>query len=315
MTLLLTCVTSRYAVQASDRRLTLLGGGVAEDVANKATMLCRHATFAYTGLAQCSAVERTDDLLHRCLASPLTLDGLLHGLAKEATSAIRGLALPLPPTQRRIVRRTSFVGTGFVELINPGEFGRQQSADRLHPFLAVVSNAQGLSEEWRAAADRDFVVNFGYLDEETPFLLHAAGQPFRGVQRRMLDRAIRRSLGRTTHPEPLARLLARAVRAVAAENSFVGPNVMCTIVRRENVRSRKDTFISGLIPFESEIQTEAMYFRRRGGDNDAQWIYSPGEPIAARHYAPNYACGTFRVSGFQIGFDFGQYEWSARVAR
>ncbi len=33
-------------------------------------MLCRFATFAYTGLARCSITEPTDELLLRCLAVP-----------------------------------------------------------------------------------------------------------------------------------------------------------------------------------------------------------------------------------------------------
>ena len=94
VTLLLTCITDRLAVQVSDRRLTLLNGEVAEDQANKATLLCRQATFAYTGLAQCSAVERTDELLMRCLSrQQVNFDQLLGGLAKEAA---RGICGPIP---------------------------------------------------------------------------------------------------------------------------------------------------------------------------------------------------------------------------
>jgi hypothetical protein len=244
VTLLLTCVTPRFAVQASDRRLTLWGGGVGEELANKATMLCRHATFAYTGLAQCSVRERTDELLLRCLARPIAINDLLAGLAAEAAQGIRNLPLPgVARDQRRTVRRTSFVGAGF-RVKNPSQFGRPRSADELHPFLAVVSNAQDLREEWRPEADQQFSVKIGYLyeDEGEQFILHAAGQSFTGADRIMLARAIGRSLSRISHPQSIARLLARAVRGVAARNQYVGPNVMCTMVRRDEALSPSVTF-------------------------------------------------------------------------
>src|SRR6266571_1090657 len=156
MTLLLTCVTPQFAVQASDRRLTHLDGSVTEEIANKATMLCRFASFAYTGLARCSVTEPTDELLLRCLAAPnVPINGLLDGLAKQAARAIRGLPLRVAPEQRRAVRCTSFVGAGFLGIRNPERFGRPPSSDELHPFLAVVSNAQDLTEQWRAAADQE----------------------------------------------------------------------------------------------------------------------------------------------------------------
>jgi hypothetical protein len=90
VTLLLTCVTPRFVVQASDRRLMYLDGSAPEEIANKATMLCRFAAFAHTGLARCSITEPTDELLLRCLAVPkVPISGLLDGLARQAARAIR----------------------------------------------------------------------------------------------------------------------------------------------------------------------------------------------------------------------------------
>jgi hypothetical protein len=304
VTLLLTCVTDRFAVQASDRRLTLVNGDVAEDHANKATMLCRQATFAYTGLAQCSVAERTDELLLRCLARQIApFDRLLAGLGTDAARAIRNLPLRVPADQRRAVRRTSFVGAGFVGMKNPGQLGRAASSDELHPFLAVVSNAQDLTEQWRPVADQEFATYLRYLDEGEPFLLHAAGQPFTGTSRIALERMLRRSLGRVNHPESLARLMARAVRAVAANNPRVGPNVMCTMIRRTKVTTPTGSFTGGLIPLTTRIMArEADYFKwPRGPDGeDSQWIYYPSDPTALRHYGPNWTCGGLEAKGVEV---------------
>lgn len=68
LTLLLTCVTQRFTVQASDRRLTKLDGTLAEERANRATLLAYYGSFAYTGLAVSSRTETTDEMLLRALA-------------------------------------------------------------------------------------------------------------------------------------------------------------------------------------------------------------------------------------------------------
>ena len=302
MTLLLTCVTPRFVVQASDRRLTHLDGSVQEDIANKATMLCRFATFAYTGLARCSRTERTDGLLLRCLsAAGVPITGLLDGLAREAARGIRQLPLQVPRDQRRAVRRTSFVGAGFVGMKIPSRFGRRPAADELHPFLAVVSNAQDLTEQWRPEADQQFTVHVEYLGEDQSFLPHAAGQPFTGPDRVHLERDIGRCLAHTQHPEPLARLLARAIRLVAGHNQLVGPNVMCTLVRRDQVGTDMQTFVGGLIPLVPQLQAEAAFFRRARDAEPAQWIFSPADPTDVVHYGPNYACDGVQTTGILFG--------------
>jgi hypothetical protein len=308
VTLLLTCVADRFAAQASDRRLTMLNGAVAEDKANKATMLCRQATFAYTGLAQCSVAERTDELLMRCLSRPqVNFDQLLGGLAKEAARGIRGLPLAVRPSLRRAVRRTSFVGVGFVGIRNPANFGRAQSPDEMHPFLAVVSNAQDLTEQWRPEADQNFTVHMRYLRDGEPFVLHAAGQPFTGLVRVKLEREIHKCLSRIQHPESLARLMARAVRAVHESNPLVGPNVMCTMVSRANIASHTNRFVGGLMPLTAQRKVdEADYFKWAVNGPDAgygQWIYSPGDPQALLHYGPNYSCNGLRLTGMRFGPD------------
>jgi hypothetical protein len=67
-------------------------------------------------------------------------------------------------------------------------------ADNLHPFLAVVSNAQGITEGWRPEADQEFSINLKLLEQDELFGLHAAGQPFEGSDRLELERIIRRCI-------------------------------------------------------------------------------------------------------------------------
>ncbi|MDN3293495.1 hypothetical protein QWM81_05460 [Streptomyces ficellus] len=304
MTLLLTCVTPAYAVQASDRRLTYLDGEIAEEKANKATILGNFAAFSYTGLARCSVGEPTDELLMRCLAAQgKNFSGLLDELAKNASRDVRNLPLRVPKANKRAVRRTSFVGSGFVGLRNPQVFNREKSSDDLHPFLAVVSNAQDLTEGWRAEADQEFTAHLGFLPEGAPFLLHAAGQALRPEERVRLERNLRRATERVCHPQPIARLLARAVREVAARNVTVGPNVTCTLITRSTALQPFESIAGGMVPIAAEVQSEAEYFRRPPAPqaDDMRWIYSPADPSAALHYGPNFALNGLMMKGFLFG--------------
>ena len=177
----------------------------------------------------------------------------------------------------------------------------------MHPFLAVISNAQDLTEQWRPEADQNFSVHMRYLGDEERFILYAAGQPFTGIVRAELEREIRKCLSRIQHPESLARLMARAVRLVAASNPLVGPNVMCTMVRRASVASQTNRFVGGLMPLTAQrVVDEADYFKWVINGPDAgfgQWIYSPGDPQALLHYGPNYTCNGLRLAGMRFGPD------------
>ena len=51
MTLILSCLTEHYAIQVSDRRLTLEDGSLCDDHTNKAILVNGHIVFGYTGLA------------------------------------------------------------------------------------------------------------------------------------------------------------------------------------------------------------------------------------------------------------------------
>ena len=267
-------------------------------------MLGNHGTFAYTGLTRCSITEPTDQLLLRSLAEPgVPILGQLHNLGKTAAQSIRSLPLPsVSPSDRRKVRRTSFVGAGFLGIRNPTRFTRMPSEDNLHPFLAVVSNAQGLTEEWRAEADQVFNVGLKLLEQDEPIGLHAAGQSFNGKERVSLERDLRRCIDRVSQPESVARLLARAIRNVALHNPRVGPNVMCTMVRRARVLEPPGNFTSGAIPVKntSGLPAEVDYFRRMK-DSHAQYIYSPGDPSALLYYGPNWASNGLMVQGILFG--------------
>lgn len=301
MTLLLTCLTPDFAVQTSDRRLTRLNGEIVEEAANKATLVGNYMSYAYTGLSVCAIRKPTDELLLESMGQQGNPVQLMEGLAEKAAKGIRNLPLGVQPSKRRMVRRTSFVGCGFVGLRNPESFGRSASHDDLHPLLVVVSNAQGIDEVWRSEADWEFSVSHRWLSADSPFLLHVAGQPLRDEERNALERELRRALKRQIRPESIARLLTRTVRAVSARNVTVGPNVMNLITRRADVFSTDISPGSGFFPVNDGDRSESGFFRFRD-DNPARWIYSPVDAMANSFYGPNIAYpGQVMMKGIFVG--------------
>lgn len=297
-------MTQRFTVQASDRRLTRLDGTLAEERANKATLLAYYGSFAYTGLAVSSRTEATDEMLMRALAKEhKSADEAIRNLAIEATRTIGRLRLQgLRAYEERVARRTSFVGCGFVGLRNPVAAGRSPVFDNLHPFLAVISNAQDLSRAWRPQASPQFGVHGAYLAEDQPFLLHEAGQPVPAALRTRTMRMIAECLRRGVHAEAVARLLARAIREASRTNPAVGPNVMCTFVHRENVKaSTKQVISGGPIPIVPEVMAELSYFKRLRDVGPPRFIYSPGDSGELVHYGPNYAESGLQMKGLIFG--------------
>ena len=298
MTLLLTCVTPSFVVQASDRRLTLLDGSVHEQIANKATLLCKHAAFAYTGLAQMGILEKTHELLLRSLAKEdiSGFGALLEELRRNATQAVRNLPLRVPASMRTQVRRTSFVGAGFLQVEEPAVAGLAPSQDSLYPFIAVVSNAQNIAEEWADQASRDFVTSFKFMASTALFGLHVSGQTISDAERTGLRRNISECLRRGLSPNSVARHLTRAVRDVAARNSTVGANVMCTIVLRSEALSDLGNISGPAIPLVPELFNEAVFFRQLP-DSQPMWLFCPASYSDRVHYIPNFACNGLQMTG------------------
>ena len=204
------------------------------------------------------------------------------------------------PSDRRIVRRTSFVGGGYFAE-KKLRINKTPSMNELQPFLAVISNAQGVTEEWRPLADQDFSSIMRVLQPDEPFILHAAGQRFEGPGRLKLERSIRSSLDRIDHPESIARLLTRAIRVVADRNEYVGPNVMCTMVRHCRALTPPGTFQNGAIP-STPGRPEADYFRWMVDPDSppGQWIYCPRNRDEFIYNTPNYS---YVGGSFGLRFD------------
>ncbi|HUQ63853.1 MAG TPA: hypothetical protein VM121_08870 [Acidimicrobiales bacterium] len=300
MTLVLTVVSQRYVVQASDRRLTGLDGSLFEDTANKALIYCSFASFALTGLATIGN-RRTEHLMLSALSQGHDLQEAMAVLGKRATAAFRQLQFPptVPTHQRDVIRRTAFVAGGFQGLRHPERLGLERTVDDLYPFAAVVSNAHELSGAWRDRATRDFRQEMRWLPPSENFILVVSGQPIPSYREGRLRRHIRICIERCEGSAPLARILAREIVATAATNPAVGPNVMCTTIPR--VHHNEAT-----VPICSTIQVPVTTELERFATSDdalqyPSWIFHPTSLDAQLHYGPNVAAPGFMLAGTLLG--------------
>lgn len=191
MTLILTYLAHDFVVQASDRRLTLLSGEVAEEAANKALLIKPFMIWSFTGLSRLGRHrgQPTDEVLMEGLATQLRrgMEAASNNLARTATRLCRETSLPgLSSTDKAAARRTSFIGAGFTNE------GRSRP---YRPTLCVVSNAQGRDEIWRPTADREFKVDVAFMPHDFAMHLHVAGQPLEAKERSSLNRLLRAVVG------------------------------------------------------------------------------------------------------------------------
>lgn len=310
MTLLLTLVAEDFCVQSSDRRLTYFNGDH-EDEENKALIYSGFASFALTGLATLGR-SRTDDFLMHTMARGRDIGDAIELLRRDATQRFRSLSFApsVPFAQRQVVRRTSFVGGGFVGLRDPQAVGRSVVADELHPVLMLVSNAQDLtSESWAASACREFGSYTMFLPERQAFLLHVAGQPLAPWEQAALERQLRSALRRHLGIHLVARLLTRVIRTVAARNPAVGQSVMSVVVPRPTTASLSNLQLaSGMIPLgtpaspDVPIRERDFFVPKADDPQGAWWIYCPSDATARVHYGPNFAApGGVEMTGFRFG--------------
>jgi len=123
MTMILTCLTKDFTVQASDRRLSIVDGNkvrLEDDHSNKALVYKKQFVFAYTGQAKIPVRKNgqytymsTIDWATEQLSKGKNLEDAVYNLKYRATELMDSNQIrKLPGYKRRI----AFVGAGFDEI-------------------------------------------------------------------------------------------------------------------------------------------------------------------------------------------------------
>jgi hypothetical protein len=234
MTLILNAVVGDYAVQVSDRRLTLPNGTVYTDDANKAVLFCSRMAFACTGLGRIGE-HSTDHWLMQALVNARTasLSEALHSLAAQGTARLRKLGLP------KVYKRLAFAGIGWA-LLPEAEF--------LSPVICSVSNAQADDWSWLHEATDEFRVRYNIGPQLPASNIISAGVPLPQGELTTVRRHLRRCLARGTGPEPVARLLVKEIRRIAGMHGTVGKNLMVTCLPAQSVFAAEHPTLTNLAP-------------------------------------------------------------------
>jgi hypothetical protein len=219
MTLILSALTPRFAIQVSDRRITSLRTGELMDAdMNKAVLFSNRIALGYTGLAQLEGQTTTDWLIAalRDLPEGMPLSEVANLVARKAESAIRA------STVRKDWLFLAFSGTGW---------DRTNGDGRMHGVVYTIANyfddSGGLLEEPRTTFQAT-VKTFDYNQSGW----YPVGVPLTKSERRGLHRDIAACAHRKTGPSPIVRLFAELIRAVAGRSSAVGRDLMVAVIPR-----------------------------------------------------------------------------------
>ncbi len=230
MTLNLSLVTPRYAIQVSDRRLSRVdrNGKLISytDDLTKATVLVTRDTFSaitYHGVGMDHSGLRTDDWLVRALTeqkpAEKRLTDVLENLQREASGWISSLSAATGVGQGEL--RHSFVISGW------------QFDER--PFTFLLSNYEDLkSGELRDIAQPGFRSTFSRpkLGKETAFQLMARGDT-RGLPESEGELVSRLAKTPGAKPDDIVNILVKSLRKSAARpHSTVSPDCISVIIER-----------------------------------------------------------------------------------
>ena len=248
MTMILTCLTKDFIVQASDRRLTYRWRRKTthkEDDRNKALIYDNHTVFAYTGLATLSNHMFAIDWAANLLAQPPTFQDAMVYLCEFATRLMETRPFSGYPDDQR---RLGFVGAGFINWVEAGQTVRR-------PAYFIISNFMNQEGETQPPPYNTFRAYY-FLPlpyDEPTFKLFRAGQLLEENGENQLNRTLRRCFQKRqgrVRPETIGRLLTHAIQETAAINKKVGKNIICTFVPRayrEDIGNNREIHIGGMI--------------------------------------------------------------------
>ncbi len=228
MTLILSCLTANYAIQISDRRLTLPNGTIHDDHSNKAILVNGLTIFGYTGLAYMDNrnTTKTDEWFLSMFneaykAHPdVSFTTTAEYIAKRATEVVYHL------NTTPELSRLAFVGVGWSK--PPGK-------DELYPVYTIISNAHDEHGQWLATAQSQFSVLHFSPPNDMPVMLVSDGQPLNREYRKRVVRLLGKCVEKGIGPNTIARILVATVRSVASTNSRVGRNLLVNSIPKASV--------------------------------------------------------------------------------
>jgi hypothetical protein len=264
MTLILGCLTHDYAVQVSDRRITLWPNyKLVDDERNKAVQFHNCFSFSFTGLGVLDGLPTAEWIIKLGIKSPSSLSSLNDFVKMVKDEATKSIASINAPTN---VKRLAFTGVGFATF-NIGD--KQQTL----PAQLVISNAWDYSNKIPFDEAQDSFKTGAYiLPLQRKFMLtFPMGANLSSKEIHLLNRLIRRAIDKTS-PFGIAEILCRAIRQIADRDKTVGKSLMVNILPRVAVDSPT---VGHMMPFFPTRDIKfPLYFNIPANDNTATY-YTP----------------------------------------
>lgn len=232
MTMILTCLTKDFIVQASDRRISIKKDNKlqwCDDHNNKALVYKKQVVFAYTGLAKIPNQKNgqydisTIDWAAEHLSKGKNLEEAANNLKYRATELMNTNSIRKQPEH---IRRIAFVGAGFDEVESGSKKIRR-------PLRIIIEN---FIEDDGTLLDQprnEFRVQRTWL-KNRDVALHIAGYQLRPEKRIAFARLLRRLVQHNAKPETIGMVLTSKIleisKAMSDDSRSVGENIMCTFV-------------------------------------------------------------------------------------
>lgn len=219
MTLILSCLTPKYIVQVSDRRLTKPDGTVVDDSANKAIMFHERACFGYTGIAEIGP-QRTDEWIADKLIGRVGIQDAINHLKKVLDETVCKLRAP----NRYLTVVIDFWGTEDPDMPD-------------QPWSIALSNMIDPQTRKCPAVPLPTFQQFNQkLPEGKGYAFLPLGQALDGGIYKKMVRNIVRAMRHaadtptTIMPTTVGRFMREAILRVAKVNVTVGENMMMTVI-------------------------------------------------------------------------------------
>jgi hypothetical protein len=285
MTLILNCITRDYAIQVSDRRLTVGKGKQVTNEANKVVLWGGRMSLAYTGIAELGAkrdfpawpdgVARSPLLAHTDIWMTEILSGTRN--LKEATDILEQAAAREVTKFPEQYCRQAFAGI---------LWGAWRAApDTLLPAVVVVSNYINSRGQIRELPGT-FATDVTLLDPKELVYILPIGQVPSESYMADVNRKVRRAVAKKVAPHEVATLLAQAVIGKSGSGSTVGDSLMVVILPK------------AAIPI-SEIVAPYPY---PAGRDDPIFAYLPSKDAPkGAYFLPNVAGQDVSFAHMMIG--------------
>ncbi|HEV2999370.1 MAG TPA: hypothetical protein VGW75_01430 [Solirubrobacteraceae bacterium] len=218
MTIVISCLTERYVLQVSDRRLTQVGSGrPVPGEFNKAVLFGNSVAFAYTGLAKIGRLD-TDEWLADALASGHDDNSSIVAVRDRATTAFRRLRCA-PRWKAH-----AFVAVGWDKPPDNGGWV---------PWICWISNSMDAAGRWIRPPTDSFEAH-SFVLRTTPdgraLALSFVGVPLTRTEHVSLMRDLKRYVNHGVGPALVAERLVSQVRQVARRATTVSEEVMVNAI-------------------------------------------------------------------------------------